>query len=203
MGTKNRRRKPVLVAAVVAGGVAVTVTAVAPSTSASSATAAAAAKVTARTPGRSASGAPKVSLVVSADSPANTGRDLKMCAAAHGKYQGTVVRTLPVTDDGGDAKGKRGGTLIVMRSPVCGTAWAQVKKDGRYGRRVDPTSVWIATFATDATDHSKLGENYRATATRKVLSTRAVPAGAHGMLEVEARWTGKGFAFFGGVPILY
>ncbi|WP_433180781.1 hypothetical protein [Actinoallomurus sp. CA-150999] len=203
MDTKNRRRKPVLIAAVVVAGVAVTVNSVAPSTSASSATAAAAAKVTAGAPGRSASGDPKVSLVVSTAAPANTGRDIKMCAAAHGKYQGTVVRTVPVMGEMGTAKGRRGGTVIVMRSTVCGTAWAQVKKDGKYDKRAYPTSVWIATYATEATEHSKLGENYREAATRAVLSTRAVPAGGHGTLEVEARWAGKGLAFYNAVPIVY
>jgi hypothetical protein len=202
MDTKNRRRKPLLIAAVVAAGVAVTVNAVAPSTSASSATAAAAAKVTAGA-GRAASGAPKVSLVVSTAAPANTGRDLKMCAAAHGTYQGTVVRTVPVMGDMGTVKGRRGGTVIVMRSTVCGTAWAQVKKDGKNDKRAYPTSIWIATYATEATDHSKLGENYREADTRQALSTRAVPAGWHGTLEVEARWAGKGFVFYNAVPIVY
>ncbi|GAA4638031.1 hypothetical protein GCM10023196_094200 [Actinoallomurus vinaceus] len=203
MDTKNRRRKPVLIAAVVAGGVVATVTAVAPSTSASSATAAAAAKVTAGGYGRPVSGGPKVSLVVTADSPANTGRNVKMCAAAHGKYQGTVVRTFPVTGGASAAKGRPGGVLIVMRSTVCGTAWVDLKKYGTYNRQAHRTIVWIATYATAATDHSKLGEDYRQATTREVLSTRAVPASAHGSLEVEARWTGKGFAFYNAVPVLY
>jgi hypothetical protein len=144
-----------------------------------------------------------VSLVVSTAVPANTGRDLKMCAAAHGKYQGTVVRTVPITGDVGGAKGRPGGVLVVMRSTVCGTAWAQLKKYGKYDKRAYPTSVWIATYATEATEHSKLGENYREASTRAALSTRAVPAGWHGTLEVEARWAGSGFTFYDAVPIVY
>ncbi|GAB3987165.1 hypothetical protein GCM10029978_104800 [Actinoallomurus acanthiterrae] len=196
MDTKNRRRKPLLIAAVVATGVAVTVNAIAPSISASSATAAAAAKVTAGGPGRSVSGDPKVSLSMSTVVPANTGRGIKMCATTHGEYQSTVVRAFPVIGDMGAVRGKRGGTLIVMRSAVCGTAWALLKKDPKYDKRMYRTNVSIATYATELTDHSKDGENYReTTTTRPVLATRAVPLRAHGRIEVEAGWAGNDFAF--------
>ncbi|GAA4638033.1 hypothetical protein GCM10023196_094210 [Actinoallomurus vinaceus] len=200
MDTKNRRRKPVLIAAVVVGGVAATVTAVAPSTSTPRATAAAAARVTAGASGRPVSarpvsGDPKVSLVVTTASPANTGRDLQMCAATHGKYQGTIVRTFPVIGDTGAAKGKRGGTLIVMRSTVCGTAWAQVEKDAKHDRRAYGTNVWIAAYATEPTDHTKDGESYQEATTRAVLSTKTVPLRAHGRIEVGAGWAGDDFAF--------
>jgi hypothetical protein len=201
METKNRHRLPALIAgAVVVSGVAVGVTAVAPSSPASTATAAAASKVTAAAPSPRPAA---VNVVPAKNAPVSADRDARLCASKHGKYHGAVLRTFPVVGDMGASRGERGGTLTVMWSRVCRTAWVQVKKDARHDGRAYGTNAWIATYATAPTDHSKQAEDYREATTRAVLSTKAVPLLAHGRIEVEAGWAGNDFSFNTVHTILY
>jgi hypothetical protein len=127
--------------------------------------------------------------------------DGRACAAERGKYRATVVTTFPVVGDMGATKGRRGGTLVVMGSTVCGTVWVEVKKDGKYDKRAYPTNASIATYAT-AADRSKVGESHGEASTRAVLSTKAIPLRAHGRIEVKAGWAGKGFRFNGPVHVI-
>jgi hypothetical protein len=227
METKKRRRLPVLIAGtVVASGITAAAAAVAPSRSAPRATASAAERVTVgsrvmraratkatasphvtRTRATKATASPHVtprrSATVTSPLPGKppVSGDARVCAAEQGKYHATVVTTFPVVGVMGAAKGRRGGTLVVMGSTVCGTVWVEVKKDGKYDKRAYPTNASIATYAT-ATDRSKVGESHREAITRAVLSTKAVPLRAHGRIEVKAGWAGKDFRFDGPVHVI-
>ncbi|GAA4608834.1 hypothetical protein GCM10023195_35040 [Actinoallomurus liliacearum] len=193
MQGKSRRKSRVLIAAVgVAGGVAAVVTAFAPSSSAPTATVDAAARMTAHAP--TAFGTGTASPFPATATPQPSAGNARPCAAEHGKYHGTVLRRFPVFGDMGAPKGERGGTLIVMRSTSCNTVWAEVKRDGKY-RGTYGTTVWVATYADTPTDRWKVAENEADVSTSGVLSTKAVPALAHGRIEAEAGWAGNDFSF--------
>ncbi|MCO5992914.1 hypothetical protein [Actinoallomurus rhizosphaericola] len=182
-----------LIAAVgVVGGAAAVVTAPGPSASAPAATIHIAARMTAQAPIPSAAvkELPSAATATPLPSAGNTRR----CAAEHGKYHGTVLRRFPVVGDLGAPKGERGGTLIVLRSATCGTVWAEVTKDGRH-RGAYGTDVRVATYADTPTDRWKVAENDVDVSTGGVLSTKAVPALAHGRIEAEAGWAGRHFSF--------
>lgn len=193
MQSESRRKSRVLIVAVGCVGGAVAIgTALASSSSAPAATVDAAARVTANAP--TPSGVSKPSPFPATAAPSPSAADARRCAAEHGKYHGAVLRRFPVVGDMGAPKGERGGTLVISRSAACGTAWAEVKKEGRY-RGAYGATVWVATYADTPTDRWKVAENEVDLPTGGVLSTKAVPALAHGRIEASAGWAGNRFSF--------
>ncbi|GAA0355026.1 hypothetical protein NE235_11845 [Actinoallomurus spadix] len=198
MQSKSRRKSRVRIVAVGCVGGAVAIgAALAPSSSAPAATVDAAARVTANA--STTAGVPTPSPFPATAAPRPSAADARRCAAEHGKYHGTVLGRFPVAGDMGAPKGERGGTLVISRSAACGTAWAEVQKEGRY-QGAYGTTVWVATYADTPTDHWKVAENEVDAVAGGVLPTKAVPALAHGRIEAEAGWAGSRFSFNSPVP---